>query len=229
VVWNKNIQKLKTRSWIDGYLEKLEVKSPKILMLGDGLGFDSVYFAQRGYQISYFEFPGYSERFAKKIFALNDVSPTIIADANNIPEEEFDFVICLDVLEHAPDPPLLIRNINNYLKARGKLIATVAFFRTGNLVGKYHLTHLKANRKYSGRLNIFKGNNFKLVDGKNSWKGAWSPIVLEKYLYQPFTDQKWDTKTIKLRLLGIIKYFFCGYILKGLPFFLSYKNLLCPR
>ncbi len=37
-------------------------------------------------------------------------------------------------------------------------------------------THLKANRRYSGSMSLYRKNGFRLIDGKP----LWNPLVLEK-------------------------------------------------
>jgi len=44
-------------------------------------------------------------------------------------EKDFDYVICLDVIEHVFDPEYLVKNINNALKIGGKLIISTPNIR----------------------------------------------------------------------------------------------------
>jgi ubiquinone/menaquinone biosynthesis C-methylase UbiE len=53
----------------------------------------------------------------------------IVSDIINIPEPDnsFDDIMCVEVLEHLPDPTLAIKEFSRLLKASGKLILTAPF------------------------------------------------------------------------------------------------------
>ena len=62
-----------------------------------------------------------------------DIDPTrkpdIVADAHHLPfqNNEFEMVLCTEVLEHVKNPPLVIAEIERILKPRGTLILTTRF------------------------------------------------------------------------------------------------------
>ena len=84
----------------------------------------------------------------------------------------YDVVICLDVLEHIPNPPKYVKKLTNYLRQGGRLIVHSPFY----MIHPNYPTHLKDNRQYSGRLALYTKNNLALVDGEITW----NPIVFEK-------------------------------------------------
>lgn len=53
----------------------------------------------------------------------------IVSDITSIPEPDasFDAVICMEVLEHVPDPLAAIRELSRLIKPRGSLILTAPF------------------------------------------------------------------------------------------------------
>lgn len=172
VVWNMNTHKRRLRRWIRKYLEKWCGMGAKVLCIGDGLGFDSAYFAQLGYEVTYFEHSGYSRQFAEKVFAETDGDIKVVTDEKQIPEGYFDAVVCLDVLEHVQRPVEFVGQLGKYICQGGKLIVHAPFY----MVHKTKPTHLKANRRYSGSISLYRKNEFRLIDGKPQW----NPLVLEK-------------------------------------------------
>lgn len=195
LVKNRSSIKLKMRNWIGNYLSRKNTSGLKILCLGDGLGFDSLYLAQAGHDVTYFEVSGYCESFARKIIKTSGYNVTFITDINQIPQANYDVVMCLDVLEHLPNPCSCIASISSYLRPGGEAIINAPFY----LISQDYLTHLKSNQKYSGKLNIFEKEGLEIVDGEISW----TPIVLRK---QDKNIQKHHQKKmhlLALRLVGL--------------------------
>ena len=171
VIWNLNRLKRRMRRRLANFLHSPK-KHPNVLIIGDGLGCDSLYLAQSGYNVTYFELPGYSSTFAKKLFSLYPKNITVLTNPDDIRREYYDAVICLDVLEHVPNPPDFIKNITTYLKQNGILITHTPFF----MIHPSNPTHLKQNRKFSGSLKLFRRQGLKFVEGRIDW----NPIVLQK-------------------------------------------------
>ena len=172
IIWNRNRLKRRIRRWMAKYLNQYSKQPLDILITGDGLGFDSVYLAQLGHRVSYFELPGMVQDFAKKLFAEYDEDITVLSQPEDIPTAKFDVVVCLDVLEHVPDPNDFVKRIVGYLKPAGMLICHAPFY----MVHPMHPTHLKANRRFSGSLSLYESNGLCLTDGK----GGFNPLVLQK-------------------------------------------------
>lgn len=194
VIWNLNRMKVWMRKAVLKHLAKRQAKQLKILNIGDGLGFDSVSIAQAGHKVTYFEVPGYSETFARHVFTDRGVEITMLTNPNEIPREKFDAVVCLDVLEHVPDPPAFVRMMANYLRPGGILIVHAPFA----VIHYTTATHLKSNRRYSGSLALYEQAGFRLLDGEVSW----APIVLQRVSERLVSPTPWSVRRLTIRLGG---------------------------
>ena len=178
VAWNRAPLKLEMRTWIGNFLaERASGRSLKVFSFGDGLGFDSVYLAKAGHNVTYFEVSEECVHFAKKVFAKNGQDVTVIRSEQEILEGEFDVIICLDVLEHVPSPPECIEMFSRILRPGGWLLTHSPFFFTSS----HRVTHLASNRKYSGSTEMFTQQGLHPVDGRFFW----DPIALEKSSTEP--------------------------------------------
>lgn len=169
-IWNWNKIKRKMRRRTGAFLEGDRKSRLNVLALGDGLGFDCVALADQGHQITYFEVPGYTQQFAEALFKRCDLSVEVLTDPAAIPRGAFDAVVCLDVLEHVPDPTKFVSEICDYLKPDGRLLAHAPFY----MIHPDYPTHLKSNRRFAGSLEPYTANGLELLDGEPGW----NPIVV---------------------------------------------------
>lgn len=173
VVWNRTVMKIQMRQWIARFLANCDDGPMRILTFGDGLGFDSLYLAQAGHKVDYFDVSAFASRFAKRLFADHNVTIRILSDSEKVVDEAYDAVVCLDVLEHVPDPPELIASLNRAIRPGGRLIVHAPFWYVDRSVA----THLRSNVKYSGDVRrLYKPHGLRPVDGELFW----NPLVLEK-------------------------------------------------
>lgn len=163
VVWNRTAIKGDIREWIKNKLADKGMEKGKILICGDGLGFDSLYFARQGYDVTFFEVSKPGIEFASRMFADYGASVTICQDFVSLPKEGFDAVLCLDVLEHVPEPLQTAKEYASLLRPGGFFIFSAPFY----LVHRQWPTHLDGNRKYSGRIGVFeRACEMKLVESR---------------------------------------------------------------
>ena len=172
VLWNRNSIKRRMRSYIAKYLAEYKGSGQNVLCVGDGLGFDSFYFALNGHKVTYYEVPGFSHRFASKLFSLADADIKIASETEQIRENYFDAVVCLDVLEHIKDVPGFLRQLVDFIHPGGILIAHAPFY----MIHPANPTHLKINRKYSGSLALYRDCGLSLINGTFFW----NPLIFEK-------------------------------------------------
>lgn len=165
-------------------LAGVDRSSKSVLMLGDGIGSDSLRLTKMGFKVTYFEFAGYSSALAKRRFERLGVSKSItqIHELDRIPRGEFDFVICREVLEHVEDPPGVVSNMNQYLVDGGYALITESFSR----VEPMFPTHLRSNLKYAGKtVDLFIDAGFR-YEGKIDEE---RPFVFQK-TSQPYQSRK---------------------------------------
>ena len=172
VMWNMNKHKRRLRRWTRNYLKKHSYDGARVLCIGDGLGFDTAYFAQLGYNVTYFERCDYSRQFAEKVFAETAGQIQVITEENLVGHDRYDAVVCLDVLEHVPDVDCFVAKLAGYLRKGGNLIVHAPFY----MIHRSKPTHLKSNRRYSGSLSLYRKHSFALIDGKP----LWMPLVFRK-------------------------------------------------
>ena len=171
-IWNRAPLKCELRAWIGAFLKRQNLQNAKVLTYGDGLGFDSTYLACLGCDVTYFEPSEECVRFACDVFTANSVKVQHVANPAELVRDAFDIVVCLDVLEHVPDPSDMVRQFSNWLKPNGFLITHSPFF----YIEPYHPTHLRSNLQYSGNDRMFSQHGLQPFDGKFFW----DPIVLCK-------------------------------------------------
>lgn len=102
-------------------------KGRRVLDAGCGNGYLAGLIAERGYDVTGIERPGYATDFPK-------TARLVEADLDQgLPELDgrFDYIVCADVLEHLRDPAGLLRQFRAVLAPGGKLIGSLP--NSGNL------------------------------------------------------------------------------------------------
>lgn len=174
-VWNANRIKREMRRWIGRQLDQISKSRGQklnVLCIGDGLGFDSAHFAKRGHDVTYHEVPGPHETVARSVFEHEQCDVTIINDSSDIEAGSFDVLVCLDVLEHVPDPGAFIETLLGHLKPDGLFIVHAPFY----MIHPAYPTHLKTNRRYSGDLKLYTQHGLTLINGR----AFWNPLVFAR-------------------------------------------------
>lgn len=213
-MWNCNRLKRRMRLYTRRALQPLRSGDPKldVLTVGDGLGFDCLSLARAGHRTTYFEMPGYSSRFAKTLFGDSGVDIPMITNPTAIPHKAFDAVVCLDVLEHVPDPAAMVGDLVGYLRDDGLLIAHAPFY----LIDATYPTHLRANRRFSGDLTLYGRHGLKLVDAAPFW----NPLVLSR---QPRATQTRSGAATRRKVAKLVGWLFRFARLTTIPFRLALR------
>ena len=138
------------------------------------MGFDSAALAKRGFDVRCYEVSGPCLEFARRLFALNQLDVAIETQESRFSPQAFDAIVCLDVLEHLPDPPAAVVKFANWLAPLGVLVAHAPFYP----VDATRPTHLRSNRRYSGVIEGLYGQaGFRPIKSAGP---ILNPLVLQK-------------------------------------------------
>jgi len=162
IVWNRSQIKCDMRRWMLDFLHRRKMLQGRILICGDGIGIDSFFFAQAGYDVVFYEVSRYGQQIAKRLYDDYNVNVHLANTLDNFEPESFDAIFSLDVLEHVPSPPDMVRDLSTLLRPGGFFIVSAPFC----FVHPQWPTHLNVNRKYSGRTAwLYQAGGMKLIDG----------------------------------------------------------------
>ena len=123
----------------------------RILILGDGVGNDSLFLAGNGFKVDYYEVPGSKtfdfavKRFEHYGFLNRCIRP--VHDYDHCLAQRYDVVISFEVLEHLPHPVMAIEDISTMLKTGGIALVTEDF----DDIVEHLPTHLRLNSRLAGR------------------------------------------------------------------------------
>lgn len=101
----------------------------RLLDVGCAAGFFLIE-AQRHYQVQGVEFSDFSARFARERFGLDVFTGTL--KQAQLPAAQFDLITLWDVIEHVPDPDVVLAEAARLLKPDGRLVLT-----TGDIGSRY--------------------------------------------------------------------------------------------
>ena len=97
----------------------------KVLDYGGGIGDLCIELARRGFDVTYSDVKGKNMEFAMWRFmkkGLNVKVIDLVRDQRLL--EQYDTILCIDVIEHVPTPKNTLKTISQHLKPNGKLIIT---------------------------------------------------------------------------------------------------------
>ena len=140
---NRMLAKNNMRTWIARHLHEAYPNSARVLTYGDGLGFDSLYLAQAGYQVDYFDVSTHGAAFAGRMARDFNADVNILPSVDDVEAGAYDVVVCLDVLEHIPTPNETVAFITKALRPGGRFVVDAPFWYLRPAAG----THLRSNRK----------------------------------------------------------------------------------
>jgi SAM-dependent methyltransferase len=103
----------------------IKVASGDVLDYGGGIGDLCVRLAEKGLNVTYADIHGRTFEFAEWLFRRRDVRIEMIDLRKEKLPRKYDTIICLDVIEHVPQPEAVLENIVGHLREHGKLIVTI--------------------------------------------------------------------------------------------------------
>jgi 2-polyprenyl-3-methyl-5-hydroxy-6-metoxy-1,4-benzoquinol methylase len=114
-----------------------------VLDYGGGIGDLTLALAQAGLKVTYVDIGGRTFDFAKWLLERSGYTSILMLDAvrdqERIWADEYDTIICIDVIEHVPHPEQLLEKIAASLRDKGALVITGLNSKTDN---KEHPMHL---------------------------------------------------------------------------------------
>ncbi len=172
-VWNTCKVKQQMRAFVGSRLSRCGLERADVFCFGDGLGFDSAWLAMHGHRAVYYEPSLHGQEYAQHVFQANHVQVSKLSSLDEIAPLSLDAVVCLDVLEHIPQPQNLVKQFHYWLKPDGVLFVHAPFW----CLHWTRPTHLKENRYLSGDLNrLYHQQGFVELDASIFW----APILLQK-------------------------------------------------
>ncbi len=175
------------------YVQKIIPEKSKVLDAGCGSGYISYKIAQRGNTVVALEYDPVLINFVKKKFKQNNLSirakKFILGEkGKDIKIGKYDYIVCLDVLEHIKSDIYALKELKSALKKNGKIIISVPAMPI--LYGKRD-KNLGHHRRYSKKdlQNLIKKAGLSVVEIRYwNFLGALIYFFFEKILSRPIWD-----------------------------------------
>ena len=149
----------------------LNLKGKTILDYGAGIGIVPILLAEHN-TTYYYDLPGKTQEFAKYINSKSTHKTIFIDDEEDVFTRPYDFISCVDVLEHLENPMEVVKKITENLKPGTLFLTTGLDFS----VGKHIPMHLEKNREYRDEYNKYMPKHYSLVFfhvTRNEWIYLW--------------------------------------------------------
>jgi 2-polyprenyl-3-methyl-5-hydroxy-6-metoxy-1,4-benzoquinol methylase len=102
----------------------VEIASGDVLDYGGGIGDLSARLAEKGLNVTYADIQGKTFKFAEWLFKRRGLSVKVVDLEKHVLSEQYDTIICIDVIEHIPNPKTVLERMAISLKKQGRLIIT---------------------------------------------------------------------------------------------------------
>ena len=136
----------------------IKISQGDILDYGAGIGDLSLELARKGFNVDYADVEGKNFDFAKWLFQKNNSEIEMIDLTKNKLSKKYNTIICIDVIEHVPNPKMVLRELVEHLKENGRLIITAL---KSQEISETYPMHFKIEfdaGKYLNSIGVFKSD-----------------------------------------------------------------------
>lgn len=168
-------------------LSRLDPRQSRVLLFGDGLGFDSAQLLSVGFAVDYLDVEQSRVSTAARALIANWVEPSAqdrirwIAKLGD--EPVYDAIVSFEVIEHIHRPRQVLKDLARVLKPDGLLIMSGCFAG----VEPQWPTHLHENQRYAGLLP------FLLAEQGFSWVDSNSRPSDKPMVFRRCHSDEWPT------------------------------------
>lgn len=187
-----------------------------VLDVGCGTGHMSLELLQHGYNVTSIDLSIELTNFTKCVLENHGYDANAkcldIHNLDSLGAQNFDAVICLDVIEHINDDEFALRNINSVLKSKGLLVCSVPALQFLYGIRDKEMGHF---RRYSKKDLITKIESAGFIVEKcRHWNFiSVIPIFLsEKILHKKLNENMRYSKSIHHRILNNVLDLWFKYI-----------------
>ena len=93
----------------------------RVLEYGSGVSTHGIACAARGCEVHAFDISSTMIKYSKSRYVKRGLSASFHLAEDTLPKDYFDMIVCADVVEHVPDPLLLLNTLTDCLKTGGKI------------------------------------------------------------------------------------------------------------
>jgi 2-polyprenyl-3-methyl-5-hydroxy-6-metoxy-1,4-benzoquinol methylase len=145
------------------FIGEVVASGKTVLDVGCGVGSVDLYFAEKGAKVLGIDISGRAIRIAKKSSQNSDLSSKVkfktMRFPNEIPNQKFDTIICLEVLEHLENDLYSLKRLKSLLNNHGVLILSTP----SENAPLYKLGLLKSFDNRVGHLRRYSANSLRTL------------------------------------------------------------------
>jgi ubiquinone/menaquinone biosynthesis C-methylase UbiE len=178
-------------TWLENVLQRIPSNS-KILDAGAGTQRYRKYCKHLEYVSQDFgEYDGKGDDSALQMGEFDYGKLDIVSDITSIPmpNSSFDAIMCIEVLEHLPDPVQAIKEFSRLLKPNGHLIITAPFCSLTHFA-PYHFSSGFNKYWYEKHLAEYKFNNIEITENGNFFEYLAQEVYRMPYISSRYSNGK---------------------------------------
>lgn len=178
-------------TWLENVLQRIPSNS-KILDAGAGTQRYRKYCRHLEYVSQDFgEYDGKGDTSALQMGEFDYGKLDIVSDITSIPmpNSSFDAIMCVEVLEHLPDPVQAIREFSRLLRPNGHLIITAPFCSLTHFA-PYHFSSGFNKYWYKEHLTEYEFNNIEINENGNFFEYLAQEVYRMPYISSRYSNNK---------------------------------------